>query len=116
MVRSLQRDSAKSWALRFRCAAVPCILLLQSLNAEAAAAAPAAVFHFEIPATALDEAVARLAAQAGISVGMAGRMPRLLSHQVSGDLTVEMALSQMLDGSGLQAVPLAAGSYRLQQR
>src|SRR6185369_6530761 len=114
MVRSLRRDSAKSWAWQFRCAAMPCIWLLLTLGAEAAAAASADTFHFEIPATALDAAVARFAEQSGISIGMVGRMPQLRTNRISGDLTAEEALSRMLEGTGLRAVPLGAGSYRLE--
>jgi outer membrane receptor protein involved in Fe transport len=86
-------------------------LLLRILVAEAAAET---VFHFDIPAAALDEALTRFTDQTGISVGMTGRMPRVQTGRVAGDFTAQAALEQMLARSGLQAVRLSATSFRLQ--
>lgn len=78
------------------------------------AVAAEAIFRFEIPSAELDQALTRFTEQTGISVGMAGRMPAVRTARVAGDFTAQAALDQLLSGSGLQAVPLSANSFRLQ--
>jgi hypothetical protein len=116
MVRSLLRDWAKSWALRFSRGATLCICLLGLLSSSPGVAAAVAEFSFDIPATTLDDALTRFSEQSGYSVGMAGTLPRLRSAPLSGRFTAHQALTTLLAGSGLVAVPLGAAAFRLEPR
>ncbi|MBK6673856.1 MAG: TonB-dependent receptor [Proteobacteria bacterium] len=116
MVRSLLPDSAKSWASRLSRGVLLCICLPWTVGGSTAVAADAAQFSFDIPATTLDEALTRFTEQTGVSVGKAGALPRVESPRVAGRFTAQQALRRLLSGSGLVAVPLGSGSFRLEPR
>lgn len=70
--------------------------------------------HFDIPAGSLDGALTRLSRETGLNIAferadLAGKS----SPAVQGDFTPDQALARLLAGSGLQALALANGGYRL---
>jgi outer membrane receptor protein involved in Fe transport len=67
----------------------------------------------DIPAGPLARGLEALAGQAGISVGRAGRLPDVAAPALRGRMTVAAALERLLAGTGLKAVPIAPGAYRL---
>ena len=93
-----------------------CICLPWTVGGSTAVAADAAQFSFDIPATTLDEALTRFTEQTGMSVGKAGTLPSVESPRVAGRFTAQQALRRLLSGSGLVAVPLGSGSFRLEPR
>ena len=100
------------------CSCLPWVLASNPVVAAAASVAenPGSEFSFDIAATTLDEALTRFTEQSGISVGMAGTLPRLRTPRVSGRLSAQRALQQLLSGSGLVAVPAGAAAFRLEPR
>ena len=113
MVRSLLLDSAKSWASRLSRGVLLCICLPWTVGGSSAVAADAAQFSFDIPATTLGEALTRFTEQTGISVGKAGTLPRVETPRLAGRFTAQQALQRLLSGSGLVAVSVDAGAFRL---
>ncbi|MFD2644340.1 TonB-dependent siderophore receptor [Pseudomonas japonica] len=76
--------------------------------------AQAAEQVFSIPVGTLDQALTQLSRETGLNIAfnpadLAGKH----SHAVQGRFSAEQALAQLLAGSGLQAVALASGGYRL---
>lgn len=70
--------------------------------------------HFDIPAGSLDGALTRLSRETGLNVAfeqadLAGKS----SSAVQGNFTPDQALARLLAGSGLQALALGNGGYRL---
>lgn len=69
---------------------------------------------YEVPAGSLSAALNRFAGQAGVNLSVD---PALVSGRnsagLSGDFAVEEGFSRLLQGSGLQLVPVAAQSYTL---
>lgn len=70
--------------------------------------------HFDIPAGPLDGSLTRLSRETGLNVAfehsdLAGKR----NPAVQGDFTAEEALLRLLIGTGLQALPLHNGGYRL---
>jgi outer membrane receptor protein involved in Fe transport len=61
----------------------------------------------------LGEAIAALARQAQVSIGLAGALPALRVPALHGRMTVGQALSRLLEGSGLTAVQLDDKAFRL---
>jgi iron complex outermembrane receptor protein len=79
-----------------------------------AAMAQTAEQQFSIPVSTLDQALTRLSRETGLNIAfnpadLAGKQ----SHALQGRFSAEQALAQLLAGSGLQAVALAGGGYRL---
>lgn len=69
---------------------------------------------FSIPGSTLDQALTRLSRETGLNIAfdpadLAGKH----SAALQGHFTVQQALALLLNGSGLQAVALAGGGYRL---
>jgi outer membrane receptor protein involved in Fe transport len=88
-------------------------LLLWALSSPGAEL-PSTAFRFDIPATTLDEALARFSEQTGLSVGMPGNMPRPNTRGLSGRLTPQAALERLLAGTGLRAIRIGDGSFLLE--
>jgi outer membrane receptor protein involved in Fe transport len=114
MVRSLFRDWKKSWISLRGARLLPCIFLLLPWFSNATAAADG--IRFDIPATTLQDALTRFTEQSGISVGMPGDLPAVITRPVSGELTAVDALQRLLQGSGLEPLPVGVSAYRLRRR
>ena len=100
---------ALSVALAF--AAVP-LLNVQSAFAEESSSA---VRRFQIPAGDLSQALNSLAEQAGLVLAFDASLTRgKRSNGLSGQYATDVALSQLLAGSGLQALKISADRYRLE--
>ncbi len=100
---------ALSVALAF--AAVP-LLNVQSAFAEESRSA---VRGFQIPAGDLSQALNSLAEQAGLVLAFDASLTRgKRSNGLSGQYATDVALTQLLAGSGLQALKLSADRYRLE--
>jgi len=100
---------ALSVALAF--AAVP-LLNVQSAFAEESRSA---VRSFQIPAGDLSQALNSLAEQAGLVLAFDASLARgKRSNGLSGQYATDVALTQLLAGSGLQALKLSADRYRLE--
>ncbi len=67
-----------------------------------------------MPPGPLGDAVAALGAQAKITLGAGGGLPRVHSPGAHGRLSARAALARVLGGSGWRAVPLSAGVFRLE--
>lgn len=71
-------------------------------------------YTFDIPASPLEDAIARFSEVAGVTLsyepGMAGKRQ---SPGVRGRFATATALAHLLEGSGLQAIELGTGSYTL---
>jgi iron complex outermembrane recepter protein len=79
-----------------------------------AAGASMASFTFDIPSGSLSDALAELARQSGVSIGMSGSLPSFSVRRLKGRLTAAQALDRLLRGSDLRAVPLGPSSFKLQ--
>lgn len=91
------------------------LLVLPAAQAETSQSAAQATQQFNIPAGSLSQVLARLSAQAGIYlVGASELASGKNSNGLQGSYTVENALSQILNGSGLVAVAQGDNSYTLQ--
>lgn len=100
---------ALSVAMAF--AAVP-LLTVQSSYAEESSSA---LRRFSIPAGDLSQALNSLAEQAGLVLAFdAGLTRGKRSKGLSGQYDTDVALSQLLAGSGLQALKISADRYRLE--
>ncbi len=87
---------------------------LPTAQAEITQSASQATQQFTIPAGSLSQVLARLSAQAGIYlVGASELASGKNSAGLQGSYTVENALSQILNGSGLVAVAQGDNSYAL---
>lgn len=92
-------------------AVLPQLALAQ---AEAARASQQASQRFDIPAGPLEGVLNRLGREAGVLIGFGSAVTEgLRSKGVNGSLTIEGALSQALDGTGLGAIRAAGGGYAL---
>jgi len=79
-------------------------------NAFAAMAAQ----RYTIAAGPLDNALSQFASAANVILSFSPQQTsRLNSAGLNGNFTVEQGFAQLLQGSGLQAVPQAPGSYIL---
>ena len=80
------------------------LLASSALIALAAAPAEAQSRSIDIPAQPVESAVTQLGQQAGVQIIAARKFTHgKTTNAVHGNLTVQQALSQMLDGSGLSA-------------
>ncbi|WP_417549055.1 TonB-dependent siderophore receptor [Methylophaga sp.] len=87
---------------------------LPTAQAEITQSASQVAQQFTIPAGSLSQVLARLSAQAGIYlVGASELASGKSSEGLQGSYTVENALSQILNGSGLVAVAQGDNSYAL---
>ncbi|WP_442679869.1 TonB-dependent receptor domain-containing protein [Sphingomonas sp. ASY06-1R] len=68
---------------------------------------------YDVPSLPLIEALRRLSEHTGITVGGSRIDPALRSRAVRGRMSVEAALRHLLIGTGLRAVKVGAGNYRL---
>jgi len=62
----------------------------------------------------MGDSLVALSRQTGISIGMAGTMPRHRSGRISGTIEPSAALQRLLRGSGLRAIATASGVWRLE--
>ena len=73
------------------------------------------VRRFQVPAGDLSQALNSLAEQAGLVLAFDARLTRgKRSNGVSGQYDTDVALAQVLAGSGLQALRIGADRYRLE--
>ena len=91
-----------------------CTLLLWTSVLPAAEAAK--LPDFDLPAQKLERALAQFSLQSGAAAGMAGSIPDITTTAVRGRFTPAEALSRMLVGTNLEAVPVSADVFRLQLR
>lgn len=68
---------------------------------------------YDVPSLPLIEALRRLSEHTGITVGGSRIDPGIRSRAVRGRMSVEAALRHLLIGTGLRAVEVGAGNYRL---
>ena len=74
-------------------------------QATAAPLPPNKVVHFDLAASALDQALLQISRQAGVPISFQGRaLQGIKSNPVKGELTVEQAVDQALRGTGLHGV------------
>ncbi|WP_425424047.1 TonB-dependent receptor domain-containing protein [Sphingomonas sanxanigenens] len=78
------------------------------------AAAREATHAIDIPAGSLESALARFSEQTGVSIGVAGALPRLVTRRVAGRMSADAALRRLLKGSGLRA-RRAGATYRIER-
>lgn len=109
MLRSVSRPHPLAFAVFLALAIAP------SVHAAEPLVANATVRTFSIPAGDLGQALNALAEQASLSLAFDSALTRgKQSNGVQGALSADHALSGVLAGSGLQAMPLAAGRYRIE--
>lgn len=87
-------------------------MALCSLVAPPVAARPVRI---DIPAADLGDALLTLSRQTGLSVGMAGALPRHRTRPIGGTIEPAAALERLLRGSGFQAVPAGSGLWRIER-
>jgi iron complex outermembrane recepter protein len=92
-----------------------CICCLLAGSPRAAEPAEPQYFNFELAAAELETALQGFNAQSGASAGMSGPLPAIRTQAVTGRMTALEALQRMLAGTGIEAVPVAPLSYRLQR-
>ena len=102
-------------------AALFCLPLATLVAAPAVLAQSAAseqsVRHYEIPAGPLSSALSRFAGEAGVMLSVDGRLlAGRQSSGLSGQYGVDEGFDALLQGSGLQAVRNAQGTYSLAPR
>lgn len=71
--------------------------------------------RFDIPAGPLPASLAAWSAVTGQSVGMTSELPALRGRAVHGSLAPAAALDRMLKGTGLRAVAVRPGLFRLER-
>ncbi|WP_177318476.1 STN domain-containing protein, partial [Pseudomonas sp. R62] len=104
---------------RFSPHCIACSLLMASaascLVISNSAFAASTSQRFAIAAGPLDSALSQFAAAANVILSFSPQQTsRLRSAGLNGDFSVEQGFAQLLQGSGLQALPQAPGSYILQ--
>ncbi len=100
---------ALSVAMAF--AVVPLLTVQTSVAEESTQA----VHSFQVPAGDLSQALNSLAEQAGLVLAFDARLTRgKRSDGLSGEYAIDVALNQLLAGSGLQALKISADRYRLE--
>lgn len=68
----------------------------------------------DLPAGDLAASLARLAAAAGVSIGLSGQLPAAHTSALSGRMTAARALEHLLAGTGLRAVPVGDAAFRIE--
>ncbi|WP_420139397.1 TonB-dependent receptor domain-containing protein [Sphingomonas sp.] len=71
------------------------------------------VERYDLPSLALIDALQELSARTGLTIGGSRIDPAIRSHAVTGRMSAETALRRLLIGTGLRAVKVGAGHYRL---
>ncbi|BBD02073.1 hypothetical protein YGS_C2P0086 [Sphingobium sp. YG1] len=69
----------------------------------------------DIPAGPLGSAIDRFSAATGISVGLPGDMPHVMTRRVAGNIPPDMILRKLLAGTDLRAVRISATLYRIER-
>ncbi|WP_261936451.1 TonB-dependent receptor [Sphingomonas bisphenolicum] len=69
----------------------------------------------DIPAGSLSNALDRFSAATGISVGLPGDMPHVMTRRVAGNMAPGLILQELLAGTGLRAVQISATLYRIER-
>lgn len=105
MRRSYARKAAFGSAL---------LLVAEAIGGGTPAAAREATHAIDIPAGPLEGALARFSEQTGLSIGVAGAMPRIVTRRVAGRMGADAALRRLLKGSGLRARRVGA-TYRIER-
>ncbi|KAF1005602.1 MAG: Ferrichrome outer membrane transporter/phage receptor [Luteibacter sp.] len=92
-------------------ASVPLVAIGQSVSTQATAP-----IHWNLPAEPLDQALNHVGRQAGVLLSFTSDQTRdVRGHAVSGTMTAEQALHELLKGTGLEAVPSPGGGYTLRR-
>lgn len=71
--------------------------------------------RIDIEATSLPEAIAELAREAFVSVGAEGSLPRMRTKSLQGRMTVDAALTRILQGTGYAARRVSATAWRIER-
>ncbi|MBH1991277.1 MAG: TonB-dependent receptor [Sphingomonadaceae bacterium] len=69
----------------------------------------------DIPAGPLSNAIDRFSAITGISVGLPGDMPHVMTRRVVGNMSADKILQKLLAGTDLRAVRISATLYRIER-
>jgi outer membrane receptor protein involved in Fe transport len=88
------------------------------LTASAFSVAPpaqAAVQSIDLPRGSLAQSIGRLADRTGVSIGYAGTLPAVTTHEVSQAVSAAEALRQMLQGTGYRAIQTGPASFRIER-
>ncbi|AOT07062.1 TonB-dependent siderophore receptor [Pseudoalteromonas luteoviolacea] len=89
----------KSFKFSLLAASLSGVLLTSSIHANA----NDQVYSLSLPASSLDQAISELGEQTGISISINSTLSEnLKSHQISGTLSVEQAIAQLLAGTNLK--------------
>ena len=96
---------------RFTAGCVFSLALAADPFSTAFAAAPLPI---ELPAGSLARSIERLAAQTGVSIGLAGPLPAVDVPAVHGARSVGAALDRLLRGTGYRAIKVSSGAYRIE--
>lgn len=92
------------------------LLAAQPASAAAAAASPQQVIEFQQGAQPLDRALVQLAGRTGLLIGVDAALVRdRQAPALNGRYTAQTALRALLEGSGLEAVQAADGSWALRR-
>lgn len=90
------------------------LLLAEAVGGGQALAARDTAYVIDIPAGPLSTGLAHFSQATGMSVGIAGPMPRIRVRRIKGKMTPEAALRAMLKGTGFRARRIGA-VYRLER-
>lgn len=80
-----------------------------------AAPAEAQQHLINIPSSLLADAIRQLSDQTGVSVGFAGALPSIRTHEVRGAPSAAAALKLMLVGSDYRAITTGPSSFRIER-
>ena len=69
----------------------------------------------DIPAATLPRAIDQLSREAGVSIGIEGRLPNLRTPAIHGQLTVDQALARLLAGTGYVARRVGGNAWRIER-
>ena len=69
----------------------------------------------DIPAGPLSAGLTSFSRITGLSIGLSGTMPRVMTQPVSGPMSAQAALRRLLRGTGLRAVRVSASVYRIER-
>ncbi|WP_422061494.1 TonB-dependent receptor domain-containing protein [Sphingopyxis sp.] len=69
----------------------------------------------DIPAATLPRAIDQLSREAGVSIGIEGRLPNLRTPTIHGQLTVDQALVRLLAGTGYVARRVGENAWRIER-
>jgi outer membrane receptor protein involved in Fe transport len=69
----------------------------------------------DIPAGPLSSAIDRFSATTGISVGLPGDIPHVMTRRIAGNLSPDIILRKLLAGTGMHAVKISPTLYRIER-